>query len=146
MWIVAKYKPNEFKILKKDFFKILGEMPEFYNPKIKYERYIKNKLKVFEKKILDNYVICKHDKFKDRTLVNVLKSSRGLIHFLNGYESNQKELNNFVKFCKSYEDEGGFLKQNFYQEHWLNEAFHGYPFLQQNFHHLSLLKYSHLNL
>ena len=96
MWIVAKYKPNEFRILKESFFKILGEMPEFYNPKIKYERYIKNKLKVYEKKILDNYVICKHDKFRDRTLVNVLKNSRGLIYFLNGYEYNQKELNNFV--------------------------------------------------
>ena len=133
MWIVAKYKSNEFKILKKDFFKILGEMPEFYNPKIKYERYIKNKLKVFEKKILDNYVICKHDKFKDRTLVNVLKSSRGLIHFLNGYESNQKELNNFVKFCKSYEDEDGFLKQNFFKTKKNKAKFISGPFTQMVF-------------
>ena len=84
MWIVAKYKPKEFEFLKESFFKILGEMPEFYNPKIKYEMYIKNKLKVFEKNILDNYVICKHEKFNDRTLINVLKNSRGLSYFLNG--------------------------------------------------------------
>ena len=133
MWIVAKYKPNEFRILKESFFKILGEMPEFYNPKIKYERYIKNKLKVFEKKILDNYVICKHDKFRDRTLVNVLKSSRGLIYFLNGYESNQKELNNFVKLCKSYEDEEGFLKQNFFKTKKNKAKFISGPFTQMVF-------------
>ena len=39
MWVVAKYKPKEFKLLKNSFFKILGEMPEFYSPKIKYEKY-----------------------------------------------------------------------------------------------------------
>jgi len=133
VWIVAKYKPNEFRILKESFFKILGEMPEFYNPKIKYERYIKNKLKVFEKKILDNYVICKHDKFRDHTLVNVLKSSRGLIYFLNGYESNQKELNNFVKLCKSYEDEEGFLKQNFFKTKKNKAKFISGPFTQMVF-------------
>ena len=47
MWIIAKYKTKEFEFLKESFFKILGEMPEFYNPKVKYERYIKNKLKIY---------------------------------------------------------------------------------------------------
>ena len=37
MWIVAKYKPKELEILKKSFWKILGEVPEFYMPKIKQE-------------------------------------------------------------------------------------------------------------
>jgi hypothetical protein len=133
MWIVAKYKTNEFKILKESFYKILGEMPEFYNPKIKCERYVKNKLKVFERKILDNYVICKHDKFRDHALVNVLKNSRGLIYFLSGYESNQKELNNFVKFCKFYEDERGFLKQDFFKMKKNKAKFISGPFTQMAF-------------
>ena len=134
MWIVAKYKPKEYKILKESFFKILGEMPEFYNPKIKYERYIKNKLKVFEKKILDNYVICKHDKFNDRALINVLKNSRGLTYFLNGCEFNQKELDNFIKFCKFHEDESGFLKQDFFKIEKKNKAkFISGPFTQMIF-------------
>ena len=38
MWIVAKYKPREFNILNESFFKIIGEMPEFYSPKIKFEK------------------------------------------------------------------------------------------------------------
>ena len=133
MWIIAKYKPKEFEFLKESFFKILGEMPEFYNPKIKYERYIKNKLKVFEKNILDNYVICKHEKFNDRTLINVLKNSRGLSYFLNGCEFNQKELYNFIKFCKFHEDKNGFLKQGFFKTKRNKAKFISGPFTQMIF-------------
>ena len=53
MWIVAKYKPKEFQILKDSFYKVLGEVPEFYNPKIKYERFVNNKLRTFHKNILE---------------------------------------------------------------------------------------------
>ena len=114
MWVVLKYKPKEFEILKDSFFKILGEMPEFYNPKYKYERYINNKLKTFEKNILNNYLICKHNKFKDPKIVNILKNSRGLIYFLSGCEFNQKKLEEFVKFCRLNEDANGFLTQSFF--------------------------------
>ena len=133
MWIVAKYKTKEFEILKESFFKILGEMPEFYNPKIRYERYIKNKLKVFEKNILENYLICKHDKFSDRALINVLKNSRGLTYFLSGYEFNQKELDKFIKFCKSHEDKNGFLKQDFFATKKNKAKFISGPFTQMIF-------------
>ena len=115
MWIALKYKPKEFKILKDSFFKILGEMPEFYNPKYKYERYINNKLKTFEKSILNNYLICKHNKFKDPKIVNILKNSRGLIYFLSGCEFNQKKLEEFIKFCRLNEDANGFLTQSFFK-------------------------------
>ncbi len=115
MWIVAKYKPREFKILNESFFKIIGEMPEFYNPKIKFEKYINNKLKVFEKNILEGYLICKHNKFKDHKIISSLENSRGLNYFLSGCEFNQKELDNFVKFCKSNEDSSGYLTQNFFR-------------------------------
>ena len=115
MWVVLKYKPKEFEILKDSFFKILGEMPEFYNPKYKYERYINNKLKTFEKSILNNYLICKHNKFKDPKIVNILKNSRGLIYFLSGCEFNQKKLEEFIKFCRLNEDESGFLTQSFFK-------------------------------
>ena len=115
MWIALKYKPKEFKILQDSFFKILGEMPEFYNPKYKYERYINNKLKTLEKSILNNYLICKHNKFKDPKIVNVLKNSRGLIYFLNGCEFNQKKLDEFIKFCRLNEYANGFLTQSFFK-------------------------------
>ena len=115
MWIVARYKPKEFELLKESFSKILGEMPEFYTPKIKYERYINNKLKVYKKNILENYLICKHNKFCDYEIIHALKSSRGLNYFLEGFESNQKELDSFVNLCRSNEDSLGFLNQSFFK-------------------------------
>ena len=133
MWIVAKYKPRELKILKESFFKILGEVPELYNPKIKYELYIKNKLKIFEKNILDNYIICKHDKFNDHLLISALKNLRGLTYFLNGCEFNQKELDNFIKFCKLHEDKNGFLKQGFFDIKKNRAKFISGPFTQMIF-------------
>ena len=90
-------------------------MPEFYSPKIKYEYYVKNKLKVFQKNILNNYLICRHEKFKDSKLLNLLKNAKGIIYFLNNSELNQKELESFVKFCKSHEDTSGFLRQTFFK-------------------------------
>ena len=114
MWVVLKYNPKEFEILKNSFFKILGEIPEFYNPKYKYERYINNKLKTFEKNILYNYLICNHNKFKDPKIVNILKNSRGLIYFLSGCEFNQKQLEEFIKSCRLNEDANGFLTQSFF--------------------------------
>ena len=114
MWIVVKYKSKEYKTLKESFFCILGEMPEFYNPKIKFEKYINNKLKKFEKNLLDNYLMCRHYKFNDTAVINLLKNSRGLTYLLNGHEFNQKEISNFIKFCKSKEDLNGFLTQSFF--------------------------------
>jgi|TARA_Y100000294_G_scaffold156118_1_gene156805 hypothetical protein len=133
VWIVAKYKRKEFEILKESFFKILGEMPEFYNPKIKYARYIKNKLKIFEKNILDDYLICRHNKFNDHTLINALKSSPGLAYFLQGYEFNQKDLCKFVQFCKIHEDKNGFLKQDFFEIKKNKAKFVSGPFTQMIF-------------
>jgi hypothetical protein len=135
MWVVAKYKTKELNILKESFLKVLGEMPEFYNPKIKYERYINNKLKTFEKNILENYLICKHEKFRDQTFIDILKNSRGLNYFLSGYEFNQKEINKFINFCKSNEDTNGFLTQNFFKVKKHTKAkFISGPFTEMIFH------------
>ena len=115
MWIVAKYKKKEFEILKNSFFKILGNYPEFYNPKVKFKKFINNKLKIIEQNILDNYLICRHSKFDDKKIINQLEKSRGINYFLSGFELNQKELISFVKFCKSNEDSNGYLKQTFFE-------------------------------
>jgi len=114
MWIIAKYKPKEFKILKESFLKALGEMPEFYEPKIKCELFVNNRLKVFEKNILSNYIFCKHSTFKNVESISLLKNSRGLIYLLSNFQFNQNEVEKFINFCKINEDEEGFLKQNFF--------------------------------
>ena len=115
MWIVAKYKSKELETLKQSFSKIIGDIPEFYIPKIRHEYYVNNKLKIAQKNILSNYIICKHKKFDDLRFLSRLKNSRGLIYFLKNSNLNQSSLENFVNFCKTHEDQRGFLKQTFFQ-------------------------------
>ena len=62
MWVVLKYKKKEFGFLKHDFRKILGDLPLIFRPKFKYQKLIKNKLQFLEKDILDDYLICYHEK------------------------------------------------------------------------------------
>ena len=84
MWVVIKYKSKQFYLLKKNIIEKLGTIPNFYNPKIKYQKIIKNKLKTFESFILENYLFCYHPKFcKNSTLTN-LKFTKGLCYFLGG--------------------------------------------------------------
>ena len=38
MWIVAKYNVKEFNLVKKKFKEVLGYSPNFYIPKIRYQK------------------------------------------------------------------------------------------------------------
>ena len=114
MWVIIKYKPNELNLLKESFEKVLGNKLEFYIPKIRYERIIKNKNYFFEKNLLENYLICKHENFKHLKYLQLLQNSRGLSYFLDGFQLNQAEIENFVSKCKNHEDNNGYLKQSFF--------------------------------
>ena len=114
MWIVIKYKKKEFNFLKKDFRKILGDLPLIFKPKIKYEKFIKNKLHLLEKDILGDYLICYHKKFQEVGMLSILKNIRGLKYFLIDSKINQKEIINFIDYCKKNEDVDGYLKQSFF--------------------------------
>jgi len=116
MWIIAKYKQNEFNILKDAFIKTLGDNLDFYIPKIKYQKIINNKIRTFEKSILEDYLICYHPKFESLQTLNKLKYTRGLNFFLNGFKQNQNQIFNFVKHCKKYENKEGFITKEFFDE------------------------------
>ena len=44
MWIIIKYKPNQFNTLKQEFKKKLEIEPKFFLPKLKFQKIKKNKL------------------------------------------------------------------------------------------------------
>jgi len=115
MWVLAKYKINELETMKNCLKKSLDESIVFYNPKIKYQKYVKNNLHTYEKFILEGYIICKHTKFEDCETLAKLKSTKGLQYFLNGHFKNQIEINEFIKKCKTHEDADGYLKQDFFE-------------------------------
>ena len=115
MWVIAKYNSKQFNLLKDNFRKVLGKTIHFYHPKIKYQKFIKQKLKTYEKYILGNYLICYDEKFNDNKVINQLKHSKGLSYFLNGFKNNQKEIINFVNYCKKNESSDGCLNQDFFE-------------------------------
>ena len=114
MWQVLKYKFNELDILKKSIKNTMGDNIEFYQPKIKISRFFKNKNKSFEKKLLNNFIFCRHKYFNSKKIISGLKNLKGLIYFLDGGNLNQKEIVNFINICKDHEDNCGFIKQSFF--------------------------------
>lgn len=115
MWVIVKYKKNEFNFLKEGLVKALGDLPLIFRPKIKYQKLIKNKLQNLENDILDDYLICYHKKFQKSSVFENLKNLKGLKYFLQGSLNNQKEIVNFVDYCKKNSGKDGYLKQSFFE-------------------------------
>ena len=115
MWIVLKYKRKEFSLLKQDFRKILGDLPLFFRPKYEYQKLVKNKVRFLEKDILDDYLICYHEKFQNINMLTILKNSKGLKYFLADSKTNQREIISFIDYCKKNQDLDGYIKQSFFE-------------------------------
>ncbi len=115
MWVVAKIKLKNLNVFKKDLVKKVGNDIEFYQPKIEYHRYFGDKVKRFEKLILENYIFCYHKRFQKSNFVNQVKFLKGLEYFLHGYNLNQDNIIKFIKYCKSFENEKGYLTQSFFK-------------------------------
>ena len=114
MWLVLKYNRKEFHFLKEILKKKMGDSLQIYKPRIKLQRLIKNKIKFLEKDLLEDYLFCYHEKFKNEKILMLLNNSRGLKYFLKNSMSDQTEIVNFIQFCKKNESDDGFLKQGFF--------------------------------
>ncbi len=115
MWIVLKYKKSEICFLRQDFKKILGDLPLIFRPKFKYQKLVRNKLHFLEKDVLDDYLICYHEKFQNSKIISILKNLRGLKYLLANSKNSQKEIVNFIDYCKKNQDENGYIKQSFFE-------------------------------
>ena len=115
MWIVAKIKIKNLNTFKKSLTEKMGKDIQFYCPKIKYQKYFNGKVKKIETFILGNYIFCHHIKFKKDSTISEIKYLKGLIYFLNGSNQNQGSLIKFIEYCKSFENEEGYLTQSFFK-------------------------------
>jgi hypothetical protein len=115
MWIVAKIKIKNLNTFKKDLTEKMGNDIKFYHPKLEYNKYFGNRVKKFEKFILENYIFCHHEKFKKSNYINKIKFLRGLEYFLEGNNQNQSQISKFIEYCKSFENEEGYLTQSFFK-------------------------------
>ena len=114
MWVVAKIKIKNLHVFKKDLVGKTGDDVKFYYPKVEYYRYFGSKVKRFEKLVLENYIFCYHEKFKKSNFINEIKFLKGLEYFLEGYNHNQKNIVQFIEYCKMFENDKGYLTQSFF--------------------------------
>ena len=115
MWLVAKYKKNQYNLLKSNIKDVFGSGVDVYNPKIKIQKFVNNKIVNYEKYILNGYFFLKHSKLPNINILNIIKYLRGLEFVLDGFIQNQKEILKFIEKCKSSENEHGCLKQSFFE-------------------------------
>lgn len=114
MWTIIKFDKKKFCDLKKNLSKQLGNNTIFYIPKIKVKQNSKKNLKDYEFNVLGDYVFCFNKKISENLIVNSLKNTVGIKYFLNGFSICQKQIIQFIERCKKYEDDEGFLKQDFF--------------------------------
>ena len=115
MWTVVKVNIKNLNIFKKSISQKIGGDIKFYQPKFEYHKYFGNKIKKYEKFILENYIFCYHEKFKNYNYVNEVRFLKGLEYFLEGHMQNQNQILKFIEHCKLYENEKGCLTQSFFQ-------------------------------
>lgn len=116
MWLVAKIKTKDINLFKKNLVEKFGKETKFYAPKVLFSHSLKNKLKQFDKLVLENYIFCYHEKFNNSYIINTLQYTKGLQYFLNGYLESQKEIEKFIFYCKSFENKNGYLKPLFFKK------------------------------
>ena len=114
MWIIIKFKQNQFHTLKQEFKKKLEIEPNFFFPKLKLQKIKKNKLISYVSPLLGDYIFCFHPKFSNENILRNVNYLKGVKFLLNGFRNYQKDIPNFIKRCRSSEDENGYIKQTFF--------------------------------
>ena len=141
MWTIIKLDKKKINFLKEDLKKKMGRSSIFYSPKIRIQKFKKNKLINKEFDILGNYIFCFNKNFGKDEIFNDLRFCRGLKYFLNGFKQSQNEIKNFIENCKSLEDKNGFLSNYFFKiEVNSNYKFTSGPFTDKIFKIISLQK------
>ena len=141
MWTIIKFDKKKLASLKNDLELKLGEGLNIYIPKIFIKKYRKNKFVGREFDLLDNYLFCFHEKFKDKQTINNLKFTKGLKYFLNGFILSQNEIRKFIEKCKNSEDKNGYLSQTFFELYInSNYKFYSGPFSEKIFKIIDLQK------
>ena len=116
MWYVIKYNKNQKNILLNSLKEKIKTDLKIYIPKIKILKQVEKKIKKIEKNIKENFLICNSKEFEDSKFISSLKYLKGLEYFLLDSKYNQKEIDNFIKNCKFFEDEKGYISPTFFND------------------------------
>ena len=134
MWLVAKFKKNEFGTFKRNLKEKLKSNLILYQQKFLKESSKRNKKIFKEMPLIENYVFIFHKELSKSSLVNFLSSTKGLEYFLEKSILSQIQIQNFINSCKSFEDHQGYIKPNYFKNFLnLKARFLSGPFINQVF-------------
>ena len=141
MWAVFKVNIKELNLFKEDIIKKLNSDVTFYAPKVIFKVFHKNREKKKEQYLLGDYIFCFNEKFEDEKIFNSIKFTKSLKYIARGIKIYQKEIKDFIKKCKSYENSNGYVSLDFYDlKINKNYKFASGPFVNQIFKVLGIQK------
>lgn len=111
MWAILKFQNSKLSLFKEDLVKNLGKDFQLYIPKIRIQKYKKNKLINIDRNLLGDYLFCYHERFKNRETISSMKFIKGLKYFLNGFYESQESIKKFIQDCKNTENDEGFVSR-----------------------------------
>ena len=114
MWTVLKFNKNELSLLREDLKKKLENNFKIYIPKLRVQKFKKNKLINKELNLLGDYMFFFHESLISEKCLNLIKFSRGLKYFLNTFNDSQVDIQEFIDKCKKLENKEGYLTKNFF--------------------------------
>ena len=97
MWAVIKCDPKKLELMKSDISNKLNGTTKYYSPKILIQYYLKNRLISKKINLLGDYIFCFNSSLSDINSINLIRFSRGLKYFLNGYTFFQHDINKFIQ-------------------------------------------------
>jgi len=113
MWTVLKFDKKKFNLMLADMKKKFGDNVIIYRPKILVQKYKNNKLVTKEIDLLGDYLFCFNKNFMRKSAINDLRFTRGVKYLVDGFVEFQFEITKFIKSCKYFENEKGYLSTNF---------------------------------
>tara|TARA_B100000029_G_scaffold122774_1_gene116360 strand:+ start:467 stop:964 length:498 start_codon:yes stop_codon:yes gene_type:complete len=114
MWTILKFDKKNLALLERDLKKKLGNDLKIYIPKLRIQKYKKNKLISKDINLLGDYLFCFHKNLEFKNTLNSLRFTVGLKYFLEGFVESQKDIEKFISKCKDSENQDGFLSRNFF--------------------------------
>ena len=142
MWIVFKIDRKKINFFRNEINSKAGSKTLIYSPKMLINYFLKNKLASKEFPLLGDYIFCYNKNFSNKFISETLRYTKGCKLILKGFSNCQNEIEKFINNCKKFENEKGYISENFFQ---LKDKFHYKfctgPFASQVFKILKMEKY-----
>ncbi len=141
MWTVIKFEKKKIGLFKQEMKLKFGDDFKIYYPRMRVEKFKKNKIVKKEFSLLGDYIFCFQKNFIKQNMLQQIKFFKGVKYFLEGCGNSQNEIKKFISKCKEIENNEGYITQSIFNAE-INKLykFSSGPFTEKIFKILNLNK------